>query len=445
MPTRVSLSGIRVLGSALVALLMVCSAQAETPSGAEHESMTVDSSGVNGNLWNFDSTGVEDTDVWETGGEAIGNDETDNGELKSEPPEARQATLPSKPQDLIQEAELDERMLALRTKIRETLGAYSEKHLNTWQHSPWEIMHSIIAFGVDTKLRVEGPDGDPITAIGWLAYNRRGNSLNLFYRDSQGIAAMNGPGMQGHGGQFMAMMAQSKVKLDYPMKVDNQDYTIADLVKYEKGTCRAGTELTFKLIGLVHYLGSDAKWKSRYGEDWSIERLVREELAQPIRGATCGGTHRLMGFSYALRKRAKEGKPMTGQFSRARKFINDYHSYTLKLQNNDGSFSTEWFRGRGNRHDVDRKMQTTGHVLEWMVYSLPQKNLQDEQMVNAVECLTNILHNQENRRWKVGPLGHALHALVLYDQRVFQEKKSRTKTARAESVGKKISDGKVAR
>ena len=68
-----------------------------------------------------------------------------------------------------------------------------------------------------------------------------------------------------------------------------------------------------KLIGLVHYLPPDTTWKNNMGQTFDIPRLIREELKQPIVGAACGGTHRLMGFSYAVQKRKKQGLPITGQ------------------------------------------------------------------------------------------------------------------------------------
>ena len=127
-----------------------------------------------------------------------------------------------------------------------------------------------------------------------------------------------------------------------------------------------------------------------------------------------------MGLSYTLYKRAKEGKPVTGQFVRAKKFTEDYRRYTFSMQNGDGSFSTEWFRGPGARRDIARRMQTTGHILEWLVFSMPRQQLFEPETVAAVDYLTAILYQGQNRQWDVGPLGHALHALALYDRRLSQ-------------------------
>ena len=127
-----------------------------------------------------------------------------------------------------------------------------------------------------------------------------------------------GPGVQGHDGQFLSLLALSKVPIDYGLKVGGEVFTVADLVEFEKRTCLPKTELSFKLLALVHYLDSDAAWQNQDGEDWDIPRLIKEELAQPVIGGTCGGTHRMLGLSYAVRKREKRGEPIDGQWVKAR-------------------------------------------------------------------------------------------------------------------------------
>jgi hypothetical protein len=194
---------------------------------------------------------------------------------------------------------------------------------------------------------------------------------------------------------------------------------VADLIEYEKRTCKPGIELTFKLIALSHYLKSDETWESSDGQEWDIPRLIKEELKQPINGAACGGTHRMMGFSYAARKREQRGEPIEGQWKRAQKFVDDYHEYTFKLQNPDGSFSTEWFVRRADYGDLGRRVQTTGHIAEWLAYSLSKPQLVESRMTRSMDYLTTVLAENPTEKWSIGPLGHALHALAIYDERVF--------------------------
>ena len=318
-------------------------------------------------------------------------------------------------------AELSSDQLALRNRLRRVLGLYYPKQLNTRDHNPWEVMHGIIAFGVDAKLRRGGPEGDPVNAIAYLSTNGRMNGLQLLLIDRGRINADKGPKVQGHYGQLLAILAQSRVKTDYPLKVNGKRFTLADLIETEKLTCRSGIELTFKLISFAHYLDSDETWLSETGETWDIPKLIAEELKQPIlSNAACGGTHRLMGFAYAVRNRKKQKRPIDGQWLRAEKYLDEYHNYTFALQSADGSFSTEWFRRREAKDDINRRLQTTGHILEWMVYSLPEKQLDDPRLVRAVSYLTRILAAEPNREWEIGPLGHALHGLSIYDYRRYK-------------------------
>jgi hypothetical protein len=171
----------------------------------------------------------------------------------------------------------------------------------------------------------------------------------------------------------------------------------------------------------MHYLDSDETWKTPDGQEWSIQRLIREELKAPIRGAACGGTHRLMGFSYAVNKRLQRGKPIDGEFRRAQIFTQDYHRYTFSLQNPDGSFSTAWFERRANDPSIDRRLKTSGHILEWITFSLSDDELRDPRMIKATDYVANLLLANDRHTWEIGPLGHGLHALALYDERVFKK------------------------
>jgi hypothetical protein len=312
----------------------------------------------------------------------------------------------------------DLELARLREKIRKVLDLYYPRHQNTFDNTNWEIMHGIVAYGTDTQVFRGGPGGEKVNAIGWLCYNGPCKGEQMLYVDRGKLVARKGVGVQGHYGQFLAILAQSRVKPDYPMQVGGKSFTIADLIEHEKEDCSSGDELTFKLIALSYYLDSDATWSASDGQKWSIERLLQEELKQPIRGAACGGSHRLMGYSYAVQRRIKQGKPITGEFLRAQTFLYDYQRYTAGLQNADGSFSTEWFVRRGDRPDIDRRLQTTGHIAEWLCYSVSNEDLRHPKMVRAVDYLAGILLAEPNRNWSIGPLGHGLHALAIYESRV---------------------------
>jgi hypothetical protein len=343
-----------------------------------------------------------------------GEDESDWSKANEDEIESSSEYTPAKPKDA--PIELTPELEELRDNIRECLAHYYFRPENVATRSPWGSMHAMIAYGVDTELIA----GDKrVNAVGYLCFNGTCNGQRLFYLNNNRLQASIGPGVQGHPAQFLAMLAQSRVKTDYPLLVDGKSFTVADLIQHEKDTCRPATELTFKLIAFTHYLKSDETWKSNDGQDWDIPRLIKEELKQTIHGAACGGTHRMTGFSYAVRKRESRGESFEGQWLRAKKFVEDYHEYAFKLQNPDGSFSTDWFVRRADYGDIGRRLQTTGHITEWLAYSLPKQQLVEPEMVKSVDYLTTLLADHPNERWSIGPLGHGLHALAIYDERVF--------------------------
>jgi hypothetical protein len=309
----------------------------------------------------------------------------------------------------------------LRVTIAKTLATYQRRPLNTAQHTPWEVMHGFIAFGIPTQVRVGGPAGDLVNAIGWSNMGGRCRGQVMLAASGDRLTALKGFGVQGHSAQYLAILAQCRVAANSPIAVNGKNFTVADLIEEEKRSCKEKTELTFALIALAHYLPTDAEWKSRDGKNWSLPRLVEEEIVQPIRGAPCGGTHRLFGLAYGCERRLRATGQLDGAYLRADKYVRDYQQFALtKLQNRDGSFSTEWFKYPADRKDdIDRKLQTTGHILEWLVSSLDQERLYDARVVAAAEFLSSALGREPSREWKIGPLGHALHALNIYQERAW--------------------------
>ncbi|MGL4512823.1 MAG: hypothetical protein ACRCT8_07005 [Lacipirellulaceae bacterium] len=318
-------------------------------------------------------------------------------------------------------APLSRSMTYLRSRLRTVLSYYYRKPMNTVENDAWEVMHGMLAYELYSRILDGGPAGKPITAVGHLCYNRPSARKQLLYVTKDGdLDVRVGVGVQGHSGQFLAMLAQCNVSPDYPIRVEGREFTIRDLIRSEQRTCYAKTELTFKLIGLGHYLESGASWVNEQGEQWDIPRLIREERTQPIRGAACGGTHRLSGLSLAYRRREARGEPIDGEYLEAAKFVSQYQTQCFRQQNSDGSLSTSWFNGPGDEDDIERRIRTTGHQLEWLVYSLPDKQLRSPQTLKTLNYLVNLLATNANQEWHLGSLGHATHALVVYDKRVFQ-------------------------
>ncbi len=222
------------------------------------------------------------------------------------------------------------------------------------------------------------------------------------------------------------MLAMSRVQQSYPARAGHQTRNIADLVESEKLACRSGDDMSLKLIGLSYYV-DEPEWKNDLGETWSIERMLKEEMSQPVVNAAEGGLNRLMGLSYAVARREKQDKTLDGQFLRAQNFVSEFQKFALQLQNSDGSWGPSFLAARSTSNDPATQLRATGRVLEWMAMSLSDKQLEDAQVIKAVEYVANMLSTQRYQ-WnapslstrEIAALGHALHGLAVYDERVFK-------------------------
>ncbi len=320
--------------------------------------------------------------------------------------------------------------------VRRCLEYYYARPENAGSRSNWGLMHSIMVYGVDTQI-VAGRDRH--NAIAWIAGNNACRGHRLLTAGPDGIRATEGIGLQGHPGQFLAVLGMVGVPADYPLYAGRTKHTVQTLVDAEARACRSGNELTFSLIGLAHYMDTEQTWVASDGQRWDFERMIREELSESVVGAACGGTHRLMGFAHALRKRRAEGRPIDGQWARADKFLGDFVDYTYSLQNRDGSFSTNWFEGREDNGDLDRKIQTTGHMVEFLLTVVSDDELQDPKLLRAVRFLLASMTNQRTRDWAIGPKGHALRSLAMFHDRVYDSGPAwkRPTTARSTASGRR--------
>ncbi len=305
-----------------------------------------------------------------------------------------------------------------RAQIAHCLSVYFEKPVDADRLRPWSMMHGLIAYGQRSQLRV---GGELVNAAEYLCLNGAGNNVRILSWDAGRLDAKIGPGVQGHPGQLLAILAQAGVPADHPLAVDGQDLTLVDLIEYEMRGCKSKTELTFRLIALTHYLEPHSVWVNEAGEKWSLARLVSEECQQPIEAGACGGTHRLMALSRAIRQLEEHQIPLTGPWLQADRITNAYEERAWRYQNPNGSFSTQFFNGTGRDADLTRRVYAHGHILEWLAYKLPENRLTEPRLLAAVDYLVHQLMTAPGLEIDVGPRGHALHALAIYYQRAFGE------------------------
>jgi len=339
--------------------------------------------------------------------------------------------------------ELSDEMKSLRGAVRNTIAGYFRQPFNTRDNTATDILQVCMAFGCDAEVRRGASSGQKTNAFTCLCWNYPCAGRELLRICDGQMTAGIGYGRQQYPGQFLATLAMSRVPDEYPLRVGEDVRKVSDLVEYEKQSCRSGEETSFKLIGLTRYLPSDARWQNDLGQTWSLSRLVEEELDRSAQSAPAGGTFRLLALSYAVDRRVKRDEPIDGPLQRAQKYTTNFAKYAMELQNPDGSWHPEFFVFRGRGGTVVDQLYSTGHILRWLVFSLPEDQLRDPQIVRGVSFLTNALATRRYRshipstsaREIAARLG-AVHALAIYDERLFapydEQKKAEAEREKAQ-------------
>jgi hypothetical protein len=177
--------------------------------------------------------------------------------------------------------------------------------------------------------------------------------------------------------------------------------------------------LSWSILCLGQYFGTDQSWTNKFGEKLHFEDLVRYELRAPVEDGACGGTHGLFGLTWAYQLHLRRGGRETAVWQEVAAKLATYQKLAKKLQNPDGSFSTNFFKGPGNTADRQLRMNTTGHIFEWLALSLPAEELTAPWMQDAANRLALMFLESENLPVESGSLYHAIHGLILYYSRAF--------------------------
>jgi len=350
------------------------------------------------------------------------------GQLKQEPPE-QDAAKPESPDAAEPPAKptLNPQQIALRNRVRRVLGYYARLPVNTADNTASEVLQFCLAGGCDAEIRAGGPSGKAINGFGALCYNYPCAGYEILAGTDGGVMARIGYGLQTHAGEMLAVLALSGVPADYEIVLDKRQLRVADLVEQEKRTCRAGANLAFKLIGLSFYVADDATWKDDLGGTWSMERLFDEEWKRTPAANTCDVTDHLTALSRAIQRRARAGRPLDGSFQQADQYLAKSEEAAFQAQSRDGGWSPNSLASQGAGRNGEGSLSATGHVLSWLVHRLPEDRLDDPHVVRAVTFATGVLE-QWSSQWdvtetsprEISAVMYALHALRIYDRRLFR-------------------------
>ena len=302
--------------------------------------------------------------------------------------------------------------------VNNAIAINSRRYLIADTHTPWQIMHGLLALRGEYKIKV---DGKKVSALDWLKGRRYYKGLPIIEHTQYGgrFHTFTEPkDFEGHPNQFLAITTMSELPVDFSFGTTaGGQVTIQDMINNAKADVNDREEITWTLWALARYLPVDSEWYSKTGEPWSIERLVQIQTYANPDEAACGGTHGLFALSLARNSYLATGKPLRGIWLEADQKIKRFIAKARSLQNEDGTFSTEYFKGPGESAEFGKRVATSGHILEFLMVAAHDDQLKEAWLQKAIAAVADDLVVNRNAEADCGPLFHAVHALVLYRQR----------------------------
>ena len=328
--------------------------------------------------------------------------------------------------------------------VEEAVTKTSRRYLDVDQYTPWQIMHGVLALRGDYRLRSRGrlisgidfiSSGPKFRGEYWwqkTSFGGRGHPYSVPYH------------FEGHINQFPALLSMAALPMDHKLVARGGTITVGDIVRNAQRTVNTNEEISWTLWLLTQYIKQDAQWVNAQGQKWSMESLVRLQVADGVDNAPCGGTHGLFALAFSRNAYIRQNGQLRGVWVNSEYKLRKHIELARQLQNPDGSFSTNWFKGRGFTYDFKERIKTSGHMLEWLMMALPASRLDEPWVRRGIQAVANDLIRNATAPAECGPMYHAVHALVLYMERVAPGKSlSPEKPAELASTTKPRNSGKA--
>lgn len=346
----------------------------------------------------------------------------------STPPTASSAATEPRDSDGLEAVSVVEHVLGdddtLKQRLDAAIRQVRSRHLIT-TNAFWTIFHGMLGLGPNVPL-LDEKTGESIPALQYLFAGEfphgeiRGAK---FLPTADGLDVTIGPVHvgQGHQDQFVAEMVEWGVPIDTPVVVYGKKYAFRDFVNESMARARVGQgqELSWAIVVIGDYVGTDSEWTNRFGEKLHFEDLMRDEVDASVTEAACGGTHRLYGLTWALGCHLRNG----GKIERVWKDVSDkleeHVTLARQYQNPDGSFSSEYFAGPGTSNNLQERLASSGHIFEWLAQHVTDDQLREEWMQNGAMAVSLMILDASDRAMESGALYHATHGLVTYRKRLY--------------------------
>ncbi len=274
----------------------------------------------------------------------------------------------------------------------------------------------------------------PADAITILCKNYKCSNRRLMRSLDNMPVPTVGFSFQSQRGEFLATLARAKINQNFELNVDGKIYTIKDLVEWEKYSCSEYANLSLVAVGLSYYLEDpDETWDNFSGQEWSLSRILTQEISRPIDWNTEESTNKLIALTYLLAKLKKASSPsstLVNTINQTETFLCSVKQWLLKLISTDQLENSLFFSDVQPTNSLSRKIDIKGRLLQWLILVSSPNELENENIEKEMRLLCayadQTLNSTDNlnalRIADTESLVSGINALILY-RRLFQKSK----------------------
>jgi len=301
--------------------------------------------------------------------------------------------------------------------------------------SPWVLFHGLVGHGADFE--IADADGSGRSCIGWLleeaSWQPRYKGIRIVARGVAGYSFIHAPNplmrmeFEDHFCQFLFALLLAGAdpdKTTIRVPPEGERIPVRRMVADEQSACHGAADVSWAIT--VFAAWGQSAWTNRFGEPFTLERMLLQHLDREKYSPACFGTHWRMALALAVRDlRGRVGKDV---MRRAEARLAEAVDEARSALDAEGQFRLEWGvypqtpPGFQPPHpmpqDADILLSHQAHMIEWLMVALPDNTLATEDWIHRAVARLCATLGSRTEPVNYGAHSHCAHALRLYRQRV---------------------------
>lgn len=231
-----------------------------------------------------------------------------------------------------------------------------------------------------------------------------------------------------HRDQLLAVMAKLGSPLATPLRVQNEDFTLKDLLTDSIANYTVNQiEIEWTALAYALYLPPQRSWTNKFGETFSFDDLAERVLSRNLGSASCCGSHVVWAMIAMVQVDTARGPILSKENCKRLKVrIEQCVASALETQNDDGSWGADWSRGESmpespqqfamDADSLSNRLVATSHIPQWMLTLPPGVRLPDRNLHLAGEWLLRVLDGVSDEAFARDHYCPVSHAAALLSQ-----------------------------